>query len=98
MENFSPHFAITELDPQPSLLDIVEIKQHDLEAMMNLAKFSVPSPRIHISNATARTTIDLVLRPAIIGVPTSGFPRQLGYEDEISRMSVPLPLCPEKFY
>ena len=94
MEGFSPHFKIAELDPEPSLMDIIYIKQHDVEAMMSLAKFSVPQPRIHISNTTARTTINLILKPDVIGVPTSGFPRQLGYEDEISRMSASFHLVP----
>lgn len=91
-EAFSPRLNVTEVDPDPVLMDVIEITPYTVEAMMKLAKFSVPQPRIHISSVTARTTIELVLRPTAIGVPTSGFPRQLGYEDEISRMFTRLSL------
>ena len=55
--------------------------------MKEFATFSVASPAIHISRQVAKTTIALVLRAGGDQVPISGFPRQLGYEDEISSES-----------
>ena len=56
--------------------------------MVNYATFSVSEPTIHISGQFARTTIALALERhgELKHVPISGFPRQLGYEDEMSSM------------
>ena len=73
-------------------MDTSPIADRTIYHMENFATFSVNELTIHISGQHARTTIALVLRPARNPkyLPISGFPRQLGYEDEISSMfSVP---------
>lgn len=84
--SFSPRFIIVETDPQQGLIQEVHITPTTIQEMMSLAKFSVLAPNILISTSTAKTKIGLVLRRDDIDVPISGFPRQLGYEDERSRM------------
>ena len=91
--SFSPFFTVTEEHLNPDPIDTVEITHGTIHRMVNFATFSVPEPIIYISSQHARTTIALVLRSAgdLEQVPISGFPRQLGYEDEISSMFSYLP-------
>ena len=86
-QSFSPLFAVTEEDNLEHL-DTVGITDGTIDRMVNYATFSVPEPTIHISGQYARTTIALVLERhgEVKPVAISGFPRQLGYEDEISSM------------
>ena len=86
-QSFSPFFAVTE-EPHLEHLDTVGITDGTISRMVNYATFSVSEPTIHISGEYARTTIALVLERhgEVKNVAISGFPRQLGYEDEISSM------------
>ena len=84
--SFSPHFIIVETDPQQGLMQEVQITPATVQEMMSVARFSVTEPNILISTPTAKTKIGLILRPDDVDVPISGFPRQLGLEDERHRM------------
>ena len=66
--------------------------------MTDFAIFAVSEPNIHISNPTSKTTIALVLRPddPLEKGAISGFPRQLGYEDELQGKSQPRLQIPPK--
>lgn len=66
----------------------IQITDGTINKMVNFATFSVREPTIYISGPYARTTIALVLRNTEERkqMPISGFPRQLGYEDEFSSM------------
>ena len=68
-------------------MDTIEITGGTINRMINYATFAVREPTIHISSQYARTTIALVLREPHpwVQLSISGFPRQLGYEDEESR-------------
>ena len=87
--SFSPYFTVIDEFLNPSPMDTILIANRTIHDMENFATFSVNELTIHISGQHARTTIALVLRPARHPkhLPISGFPRQLGYEDEISSMS-----------
>ena len=87
-QSFSPFFAVTEEHLNPEATDTIEITDGTINRMVNYATFSVREPIIHISGQFARTTIALILkrRGELKHMPISGFPRQLGYEDEISSM------------
>ena len=87
-QSFSPHFTVAEEHLNAEATDFVRIDNGAIHRMENFTTFSVREPTIHISSRLAKTTIALVLRP-VVGLkptPISGFPRQLGYEDEISCM------------
>ena len=85
-ECFSPYFTVVEIAPDQGPMTVVDITQATLQAMMDLAKFSVSEPHVLISRSTAITVIGLVLRPEAVSVPISGFPRQLGNEDNSNCM------------
>ena len=80
--SFQPYFTTTEEYYNSGSL--VPITNDIIREMKDYGTFSVEEPIIHISTQVVRTTIALVLRPGEDQVPISGFPRQLGYEDEIS--------------
>lgn len=81
-------FTITEEYLGGDPVDTIQITDGTINKMVNFATFSIREPTIHISDQYARTTIALVLRDTgkRKQMPISGFPRQLGYEDEISSM------------
>lgn len=87
-QSFSPLFVVTEEHLNPEPIDQIAITDGTINRMVNYARFSVSEPTIHISGQFARTTIALVLQRygELKHVSISGFPRQLGYEDEMSRM------------
>lgn len=83
--NFSPRFTITEEDLNPDPMDSVMITRKTIDDMIDFSKFCVAEPTVHISGPQTRTTIAVILRDTEpqVGLPISGFPRQLMYEDEI---------------
>lgn len=66
-------------------MDSVFITPKNIDDMVQFSKFCVAEPVIHISSPQARTTVAVILRDTDppVGLPISGFPRQLKYEDEI---------------
>ncbi|KAL8937387.1 MAG: hypothetical protein Q9211_003716 [Gyalolechia sp. 1 TL-2023] len=83
--DFSPRFTVTEADLNPDPMYSVLITPKTIDDMVQFSKFSVAEPVIHISGPQAKITIAVILRDADppVGLPISGFPRQLKYEDEI---------------